>query len=78
MSSVYEEIIDFISAGPTSSGVASWQPSDQAKAEVERLVNAAKEGTLSSDERVELNHYLELEHVMRMAKAKARARLANE
>jgi len=75
---VYEEIIDFISSGTTSKGVASWQPSKKVKTTVERLLAGAKAGSLSPDDTAELNHYLELEHVMRLAKARARQRLSNE
>ena len=78
MSRVYEEIIDFISAGATSKDVASWQASKKVKAAVARLLEGAKAGSLTSDETAELNHYLELEHVMRLAKARARKRLADE
>jgi hypothetical protein len=78
MTRVYDEIIDFISSGTTPNGVASWKPSRRTKAQVARLIRAEKEQTLSADGRAELNHYLEMEHIMRLAKARAQERLANE
>jgi hypothetical protein len=73
---VYEEIVDFIAAGTTSEGVANFNPSEATKARVFELISRQKEGTLSPDEASELNHYLEFEHLMRLAKARARQRLA--
>ncbi|MCL2649016.1 MAG: hypothetical protein FWD61_18790 [Phycisphaerales bacterium] len=74
MTRVYEEIVDFLAGGPTSGGVAAWQPSEQARERVAELIAAEKSGTISVEERGELNHYLELEHLMRLAKARAHRR----
>jgi len=40
------------------------------------LVEREKAGGLSLDEKAELDHFIELEHLLRMAKAKAREILA--
>lgn len=71
MTRVYEEIVDFIAGGTTPDDVAAWTPSQQAKDRVAELLAADKAGTLAPDERAELNHFLELEHLMRLAKARA-------
>ena len=42
------------------------------------LIEREKTNGLSSGEKAELDHYVELEHIMRLAKARARLRLANE
>ena len=78
MTRVYEEIVDFIAGGSTPDGVATWRPSQQAQDRVAQLIDGEKAGTLSAEERAELNHYLELEHLMRLAKARARRRSGNE
>jgi hypothetical protein len=72
MTRVYEEIVEFIAGGSTPSDVAAWAPSQEAKGRVAELLRQDKIGVLSSDDRLELNHYLELEHLMRLAKARAR------
>jgi hypothetical protein len=72
MTRVYEEIVDFIAHGSTPGDVAVWVPSQEARDRVAILLEGEKAGTLSADERSELNHYLELEHLMRLAKARAR------
>lgn len=74
----YEEIVDFIAAGSTMDEVAHFQASPATKDEVERLVAKEKSSGLTSDEESELSHYLHLEHVMRLAKARAQGRLDDE
>jgi hypothetical protein len=74
----YEEIIDFIAAGTTPSSVVAFQPSEEAKVRVADLIHREKTTGLSPEDTAELNHYLQLEHLMRLAKARARAHLAHE
>ena len=68
----YLEIIDFIASGTTPEAVAHFQPSTEAQRRVEELISREKETGLPSDERAELEHFLELEHILRMVKARAR------
>jgi hypothetical protein len=76
MTRAYEEIIDFIAGGSTPSDVAAYQPSVEARAEVESLVAKRAARQLTANEQADLAHYLELEHIMRLAKARARRRLS--
>jgi hypothetical protein len=78
MTRVYEELVDFIAAGSTSTQVARFTPSKKTRERVWNLLARAKEGTLSSTERDDLEHYLQIEHIMRLAKAKARLRASHE
>ena len=75
-SPAYFEIIDFIAAGTTSEAVADFRPSPEAQQRLAELIERAKEQRLSPDEKAELDHFMELEHILRMAKAKARQILA--
>jgi hypothetical protein len=68
----YEEIIDFIAAGTTPEAVAAFRPSDGVQQRVATLVEHSKEGSISADDQSELEDYLQLEHIMIMAKARAR------
>jgi hypothetical protein len=70
-SPVYLEIIDFIAAGTTPEAVAQFQPSAEAQRRVFELIEREKEQALSPEERAELDHFMELEHILRMAKARA-------
>jgi hypothetical protein len=78
MTRVYEEIVDFIAGGSTPGEVVAWTPSERAQEHVADLLRRERTDELSADERAELNHYLELEHVMRLAKARARRRDGDE
>lgn len=69
---VYEEIIDFLAAGTTPDSLIAFRPSEAAKQRVEELIRREKLSTLSVEETDELNHYMQLEHIMRLAKARAR------
>jgi hypothetical protein len=75
-STPYIEIIDFIAAGTTPEAVAHFRPSPEAQARVVELIEREKEGGLLPEEKSELDHFMELEHILRMAKAKARQILA--
>lgn len=71
MTKAYEEFIDFIAAGTTPESVISFQPSEVVKERVADLIFREKHGNFSDDEKVELDHYLMLEHLLRLAKARA-------
>jgi hypothetical protein len=64
--------IDFIAAGTPTDAVAQFHPSPQAQQRVADLIEREKADCLSAEEKAELDHFLELEHILRMAKARAR------
>jgi hypothetical protein len=74
----YEEIVDFVAAGTSPSGVIDFHPSAAAKARVAELLEREKNEGLSTEEHSELDHYAQLEHLMRLAKARARRYIAHE
>ncbi|MGD1085963.1 MAG: hypothetical protein ABSA47_14595 [Verrucomicrobiota bacterium] len=74
----YEEVIDFIASGPSPGAVAAFHLSDAGNQRAELLVRREKGGELTASEKSELDHYLELEHIMRLAKARARQRSPHE
>jgi uncharacterized protein YnzC (UPF0291/DUF896 family) len=74
----YEEVIEFIASGPSPSAVASFRLSRDADERVALLIEREKSQGLTAAEKSELDHSLELEHIMRLAKARARQRLAHE
>ena len=73
----YEEVIDFIASGPSPHAVVDFRLSEQADRRAASLVEQEKAGALSADEKSELDHYLQIEHLMRLAKARAHHYLAN-
>jgi hypothetical protein len=74
----YEEVIEFIAAGTTPSSVIAFQPSDAAQKRVADLIYREKTTGLTPNEKSELDHYMQLEHLMRLAKARARRHLTHE
>ena len=78
VSSAYEEIIEFIASGTTPNDVISFEPSEAVKERVADLISREKTAGLTAEETTELNHYMQLEHLMRLAKARARYHLAHE
>lgn len=74
----YEEIIDFIAAGTSPDRIVTYQPSQAAKNRVADLIFREKTEGLSPDEKSELDHYMQLEHIMRLAKARAHQYVAQE
>jgi hypothetical protein len=73
----YEEIIEFIASGTTPSNVAAFIASKDTKERVASLIERERYFGLSPEEESELNHYLQLEHLMRLAKARAHQHIAN-
>ncbi len=74
----YEEVIDFIAAGTSPRNLIAFQPSPEAKLRVTYLIEREKTATLTPEEKSELDHYMQLEHLMRLAKARARQHLSHE
>jgi hypothetical protein len=68
---VYHEIIDFIAGGTTPAEVVDFRPSPEAQRRVEHLLEREREHQTTPEEKAELDHFMELEHILRMAKAKA-------
>jgi hypothetical protein len=68
----YDEIVEFIAAGTSSASVAEFEPSQQTKDHVAELVHKEKTVGLTPEESSELDHFMKLEHLMRLAKARAR------
>jgi hypothetical protein len=78
VSKAYEEVIEFIAAGASPDDVVAFWASDDPRERVADLIHREKTDGLSPDERSELDHYMQLEHIMRLAKARARRHVSNE
>jgi hypothetical protein len=58
--------------GTTPEAVLAFGPSEIVQRRVAELVEQSKEGSISAEDQSELEDYLQLEHIMIMAKARAR------
>jgi hypothetical protein len=74
--SVYLEIVDFFASGTTPQTVVDFQPSPAAQQRSLELLELAKLNELTAEQESEIDHFTELEHILRMAKARARQILA--
>ena len=72
----YAELVDFIAANTTPAKLINFRPSAGTRSRVVELMSREKTIGLSRDESSELDHFVEIEHLMRLAKARARQRLA--
>jgi hypothetical protein len=66
----YEEVIEFI-ATMNPHSLINFKPSVAVNERVTDLINREKHAGLSPEEKSELDNYERLEHLMRMAKARA-------
>jgi len=75
---VYLEIVDFFASGTTPRTVADFKLSPAVQERASQLLELAKEDKLTSDEEAELDHFVELEQFLRMAKARAHQILSTQ
>ena len=74
----YEEVVDFIAAGTTPQNVIAFRPSEESQNRVSDLLERERNGELLPGEKSEIDNYMQIEHLMRLAKARARDFLVNE
>ena len=72
MTRAYDEIVEFIARGTTPDAVMGFEPSQEARDYVANRIHKEKTAGLTTDERSELDHFMQAEHLMRLAKARAR------
>jgi hypothetical protein len=70
---VSDEILDFLVEQIPAQSLANFKASDEARQRVWTLIAKEKESGLLPEEKVELDDYLKLEHLVVLAKAKALA-----
>jgi hypothetical protein len=74
-SPVYLELIDFIVSRTTPEALLEFRPSEDNQRRVSDLIEGQHNGTLSTEEASELDDFVQIEHLLIMAKAQARHRL---
>ena len=72
-----EEVANFI-ALTNPAKVLAFQPSEETRQRVSDLIEREKNDGLSAEEKRELDYYMQLEHLMRMAKIYARQYATSE
>ena len=67
-----DELVDFLVGNIPPSKLAEFHSSEDARLRIWTLVEKEKQSGLLPEERLELDDYLKLEHLLILAKAKAR------
>jgi hypothetical protein len=67
-----DEIVDFLVDQIPTSALAGFQPSSAARQRIWHLIAKEKDTGLLPEEKLELDDYMKLEHLLVLAKAKAR------
>ena len=70
---VSDEILDFLVRQIPAKALADFKVSDEARQGVWALITREKESGLAAHEKIELEGFLKLEHLVVLAKAKALA-----
>ena len=73
-----QSIIAILTSQPTPEQILAIRPSPELQARASELQSRSNAGTLTTQERAELDRVLLLEHMVRMAKANAYRRLAEQ
>jgi hypothetical protein len=72
---IYNEFIDFSAGGFSPQEIIKYRPSETVQNQVFDLISKEKIGVLNAEEKFQLTYYLQLEHIIRMTKARARKHL---
>ncbi len=76
MPKVYEELVEFI-ARLSPKEVVNFRPSEVSRQRLEDLLKRRRESALTPEEEEELENYLVIEHLFRLAKARAQELINN-
>lgn len=71
----YEQVLDFLARGPTADEIIRFRPSRQAQDRFSTLLQLNRQRDLTSSESEELDHYVQIDRMMSLVKAKAYRRL---
>ena len=69
---IHQEIIDFLTSGPTPEQIIDFKISESAQKRLEDLLDKNREAELTREERAEMDQYLQFSHAMILLKASSR------
>lgn len=75
---VLDEITDFLSLNPTSEEIIAYRLPEELQKRAADLMELNRQSRLSSEERAEMETYMQAEHLMTLLKAKSRLRLIEQ
>lgn len=71
----YEQILDFLASAPTLQEIINFRPPPAAQRRFDELLQMNRQGSLTLQEQEELDHYIGVERMLSLLKAKAYGRL---
>ena len=71
---MFDEIVDFLTSGPMPEQIIAFKPSKKAQKRFSLLLEKKREDKLTDTEQQEIEHFLVIEHLMRLAGSLARRR----
>jgi hypothetical protein len=71
----YEQVLEFLAEGPSAQQIVAFRPRPEAQERFSHLLEANRQRPLTVEEEEELDHYIRIEQMMALLKAKAYHRL---
>ena len=66
----YEHILEFLAAGPSAQEIIAFRPQPEVQERFSQLLEANRQRDLTSQEEEELDHYIRIERMLALLKAK--------
>ncbi len=71
----FDEILEFLTSRPTPEQIIAFRPSEVIEARIHALLEANRNGTLTTEEQTELDEFEQIEHFIRRLKIHAHTKL---
>lgn len=72
---LFDEVTDLLVSQPTPEEIIAYKPSQALDQRLHLLLDKNRQDSLSAEERIELDRFLQINHLLIMLKAKARLKL---
>lgn len=76
--SLLDEVLEFLASTPTPEQIIALRPSEGVRQRISYLLEQNRNGTLTADEKAELDEYLRIDHFVTLLKARARQKLGRK
>lgn len=67
----YEQVLDFLAASPSAQEIINFRPAPKAQQRFSELLELNRQGALTLAENEELDHYIRIDQMVSLLKAKA-------
>jgi hypothetical protein len=75
---IADVVTDFLGSAPALQEIADYRLPEDLQRRAHELLDKNREGTLSEDERAEMEEFREIDHLLTLIKAKARLKLQSQ